>query len=234
MKPDDAWLTRETLLNRVRRQQDGESWREFVYYYRGYVYHIASGMGLNHHDTEEVVQDVMLNLWKKLPKFQYDSNKGRFRGWLCTVTANQVKLLWQNKSRDLDRLTPHEREEMTRYLRDLQTTPNQEMAEQKWVTYVLTLAWSRVQKEFGTNEKAAFEMLSKGMRADKVSGKLGIATSSVYVYKKRVTDRLKQEIVRLNVELDCFYREPPRHRRKIGSIANNRRRLSHYLGRIGS
>ena len=202
MKPDDVWLTRETLLNRVRRQYDEESWKEFVYYYRGYVYNIASRMGLNHHDTEDVVQDVMLKLWKKLPEFQYDSSKGRFRGWLCTVTANKVKLLWQQKSHDLDRLAPNEREEMTRYLQDMQTAPNQEMAEQEWITYVLAMAWGRVQKEFGAKEKAAFEMLSKGAGVDEVSGKLGIATSSVYVCKKRVTDRLKQEVARLNRELD--------------------------------
>jgi RNA polymerase sigma factor (sigma-70 family) len=202
VKPDESWVTRETLLNRVRRQYDEESWKEFVHYYRGYVYNIASRMGLNHHDAEEVVQDVMVKLWKKLPEFQYDSNKGRFRGWLCTVTANNVKLLWQSKSQKLDRLTPGEREELTTYLREIQAEPSDELAEQEWATYVITMAWDRVQREFGKNEKEAFEMLSKGAGVDEVSQKLGIATSSVYVYKKRVTDRLKQEVARLNRELD--------------------------------
>ncbi len=202
MEPEDLLLTRETLLHRVRRQYDEESWKEFVYYYRGYVYNIASRMGLNHHDAEEVVQDVMLKLWKRLPEFQYDSTKGRFRGWLCRVTANRVKLLWRQKSRDLDLLTAGEKEEMARYLQEIQTTPNQELAEKEWRSYILTLAWSRVRKEFGTNERLAFEMLSKGAGVDEVSKVLGIATSSVYVYKKRVADRLKQEIPRLNRELD--------------------------------
>jgi RNA polymerase sigma factor (sigma-70 family) len=202
VKPDESWVTRETLLNRVRRQYDEESWKEFVFYYRGYVYNIASRMGLNHHDAEEVGQDVMVKLWKKIPEFQYDSNKGRFRGWLCTVTANRVKQLWRTKSGDLDRLTPDEREELTSYLREIQTEPSDDLAEQEWATYVITMAWARVQREFGENEKAAFEMLSKGADVDEVSKQLGIAPSSVYVYKKRVVDRLKQEVVRLNRELD--------------------------------
>ncbi|MGH8046329.1 MAG: RNA polymerase sigma factor [Chthoniobacterales bacterium] len=202
MKPDESWVTRETLLNRVRRQHDEESWKEFVHYYRGYVYNIASRMGLKHHDAEEVVQDVMVKLWKKLPEFQYDSNKGRFRGWLCTVTANNVKLLWQKKSNDLDRLTPDEREDLTSYLHEIKTEPSHEMAEEEWASYVVKMAWDKVQREFGENEKAAFEMLSKGAGVDEISQSLGIASSSVYVYKKRVTDRLKQEVARLNRELD--------------------------------
>jgi DNA-binding NarL/FixJ family response regulator len=118
------------------------------------------------------------------------------------VTANNVRLLRQSKSQKLDRLTPDEREELTTYLREIQEEPSDELAEQEWATYVITMAWDRVKKEFGENEKAAFEMLSKGAGVDDVSQKLGIATSSVYVYKKRVTDRLKQEVARLNRELD--------------------------------
>jgi RNA polymerase sigma factor (sigma-70 family) len=202
MSADDAWLTRETLLQRVRRQYDQAAWEEFVHYYRRYVYNIASRMGLNHHDAEEVVQNVMVQLWKKLPEFEYDARKGRFRGWLCTVTGNEVKMLLRRKSRDLDRLTPDEKEELKSYLHEINESPSKELAEQEWVAYITNMAWNRVQAEFGANEKTAFEMISKGASVDEVSKKLEITTSSVYVYKKRVSDRLKQEIIRLNRELD--------------------------------
>jgi RNA polymerase sigma factor (sigma-70 family) len=202
VNPEDAQLTRETLLVRVRRQYDQAAWEEFVYFYRGYVFNIASRMGLRHHDAEEVVQDVMLQLWKALPEFQYDARKGRFRGWLCTVAANKARTLLQRKSRDVDRLPPSQQEELNSYLHEIRPTPSDELAEQEWVAYVTTLAWSRVQEEFGAKEKAAFEMLSKGAGVDEISSKLGIATSSVYVYKKRVSDRLKQEVARLNEQLD--------------------------------
>lgn len=201
MSAEDAWLTRETLLQRVRRQYDQVAWEEFVYYYRGYVYNIACRMGLSHHDAEEVVQTVMIQLWKKLPEFEYDSRKGRFRGWLCTVAGNEVKMLLRRKSRDIERMTPAEKEDLIQHLHKAET-PSQDQAEQEWVTYITTMAWNRVQEEFGANEKAAFEMVSKGAGVDEVSQKLGITTSSVYVYKKRVTDRLKQEIIRLNNDLD--------------------------------
>jgi len=202
LKVTDVQVTRETLLVRVRHQHDEAAWQEFVYYYQGFVFNIARRMGLNHHDAEEVVQTVMVQLWKKLPEFEYDSRKGRFRSWLCTVTANVVKTMIQRKSRDLDRLTPGEQEELASYLHEIKPTPSDELAEQEWMNYVITLAWKKVQEEFGANEKAAFEMVSQGMGVDEVSQRLGITTSSVYVYKKRVTDRLKLEVAQLNEVLD--------------------------------
>jgi RNA polymerase sigma factor (sigma-70 family) len=201
-KLHDVQVTRETLLMRVRKQYDEAAWQEFVHYYQGYVHNIALSMRLNHHDAEEVVQTVMVQLWKKLPEFEYDSRKGRFRGWLCTVTANVAKTMIQRKSRDLDRLQPHEQEGLAGYLHEIKATPSDDLAEKEWRSYIINLAWKRVQEEFGTNEKAAFEMVSQGVSVDEVSQKLGITPSSVYVYKKRVTDRLKLEVAQLNDALD--------------------------------
>src|ERR1700677_1765966 len=201
-KPHDVQVTRETLLVRVRKQYDEAALREFVYYYRGFVFNIARRMGLSHHDAEEVVQTVMIQLWEKLPEFEYDPRKGRFRGWLCTVTGNMSKTMIQRMSRDLDRLTPGEREELASYLHQIKPTPSDDLAEQEWMDYIITLAWKKVQEEFGANEKAAFEMVSQGVDVNEVSQRLGITTSSVYVYKKRVTDRLKLEVAQLNEMLD--------------------------------
>jgi RNA polymerase sigma factor (sigma-70 family) len=199
---NDAWVTRETLIKRVRRQRDEAAWEEFVYYYRGYVYNIARRMGLTHHDAEEIVQTVMVKLWKTLPEFEYDDRKGRFRGWLCTVTGNEVKMLLRSRTTKINRLTPDEQHEVRQYLHRVQPEPSTALAEREWVRYVSALAWQRVGPEFSANEKAAFERMSKGEDVEVVAKALGLAPSSVYVYKKRVTDRLRQEIVRLNNELD--------------------------------
>lgn len=201
-REQDAWVTRETLIKRVRRQRDQKAWEEFVYYYRGYVYNIARRMGLTHHDAEEIVQTVMLKLWKTLPDFEYDDRKGRFRGWLCTVTGNEVKMLLRSRATKMNRLTDDEKVELQHYLHRVQPEPNQAIADREWINYVSTLAWKRITEEFSDNEKTAFERLSKGDDVDVIAKDLQLAPSSVYVYKKRVSDRLRQEIVRLNNELD--------------------------------
>ncbi len=202
MPPQEDWLTRETLLRRVRRQHDQKAWEEFVHYYRAYVFGIARRMGLNHHDAEEIVQTVMVKCWEKLPEFEYDQRKGRFRGWLCTVAGNEVKMLLRRRSHGLDKLTPDKLAEMQDYLRQVDANPTEQLIEREWVTYITTLAWKRIQNDVGEKEKQAFEMISKGQSADAVAQALGLTVSSVYVYKKRVQDRLRDEIVELNNDLD--------------------------------
>jgi RNA polymerase sigma factor (sigma-70 family) len=159
-------------------------------------------MGLRHHDAQEVGQNVMLQLWKKLPEFEYDARKGRFRSWLCTVTSNEVRMLVRRRSHDMERLTDAEREDLSRAIEIAQTTPPEDLAEREWVNYVTTMAWNRVQDHLGEKEKAVFEMVSKGTPVEEVSSALGIAASSVYVYKKRVKDLLTKEIMALNKDLD--------------------------------
>ena len=73
------WNTRVTLLEKIRDRHDETSWEDFVYYYKQYIYVVVRGMNLNHHDAEEIVQMVLLKVWDKLPEFNYDSEKGRFR-----------------------------------------------------------------------------------------------------------------------------------------------------------
>ncbi len=200
--PGDALMTRETLLHRVRMRQNGPEWEEFVYYYRGYLYSIASHMGLNHHDAEDVVQDVMVQLWKKLPEFEYDSTRGRFRGWLYTVVANRVKTKFRDNSRNARHVSIGENEQPIDSFQDTKTLPMEKQAKEEWITYIVTIAWQRVQESLGEKERAAFEMTSKGTAVDEVAQKLGITASSVYVYKKRVSDRLKEEAAQLVKKLD--------------------------------
>ena len=88
---NSGWQTSETLLERVKNPDDEKSWEDFVYYYRPFIYSAIRGMNIAHHDAEEICQSVLLKAWKKLPEFEYNRGKGRFRGWLCHVTGNSVR-----------------------------------------------------------------------------------------------------------------------------------------------
>jgi RNA polymerase sigma factor (sigma-70 family) len=199
---DSQWMTRETLLERVKNRHDEDAWNDFVHYYGRYIYGIVRRMNLNHHDAEEVVQTVNLKLWQSLPDFQYDARKGRFRGWLCTVTKNEVKRLLRKRKAELARLEAHEQSRVAAYLERIQMPDINALAEEEWRAYIARLAWERVEDRFESNTKQAFEMVSKGRPVAAVAQDLGIAESSVYVYKKRVEDRLRSEIMQLNAALD--------------------------------
>ena len=71
---EENFHTRETLLEKIRNRHDEASWEDFVFYYRQYVYIIWRGMNVNHHDSEEIVQKVMMKACDKLPELEYDKN----------------------------------------------------------------------------------------------------------------------------------------------------------------
>jgi len=196
----DAPLTRVTLIQRLRVQQDAQSWQEFVTHYQGYIHRLARRMGVNHHDAEETVQDVCLNAWKALPTFAYDPARGRFRGWLWQVTANQVRARWRSRKREVA-LAQDENGSLDD-IPDPAEPATAKWAEEEWRAHVAAVAWRNVSGEFEARTRQAFEQLSKGVTPAVVAAELGLAPSSIYVYKKRIQDRLRQEIRRLNEVLD--------------------------------
>ena len=91
MTEESTYRTRVTLLQKLKDSHDDVAWADFAYYYRNYIYNIARRVGLGHDDSNEIVQLVLLKSWNKLGEFNYDSGKGRFRGWLCRVTGNVIR-----------------------------------------------------------------------------------------------------------------------------------------------
>ena len=201
MSDNSNWNTRRTMLLRLQDQYDDASWEEFVAYYRQYIYNIVRHMKLNHHDANEIVQLVIIKLWDKLPNFKYDEHKGKFRNWLHTVTANQVRDFIRKKGAALSYLPDPERKKESGYLNDITLPEIDAIAEREWKVYIANMAWKRLQKNFSETVCQAFKLMAELKDATAVAQQLQISESSVYVYKKRVQDRLHQEIARLNSEL---------------------------------
>lgn len=198
----EDWLTRATLIQRVRDQHDEKSWKEFVRHYDPYIYNILRRMHLNHHDAQDVAQTVNLKVWEKLPEFNYDTNKGRFRSWLCTVAVNEVRMFLRNQHRSDRGIDPAELERTGSWLRGADEPAIEKLATEEWISHVTSLAWKNVEDRIDPSARRAFELVSKGKKPDEVAAELGISVNSVYVYKKRAQDILRAEIVRLNRELD--------------------------------
>ena len=198
----DSLPTRESLLQRVCRAPDDASWEEFLNYYRDYLYGMARKTGLSHEDAEEVVQNVCVNILKALPQFEYDKDRGRFRSWLATIIANEARMLLRKRRGHLESMDRHRQESVRVYLSRCDPDIPGQIAEEEWRAYVTRLAWDKVRPHFSSHYLEAFEMLSKGVRAADVASQLGLNRSSVYVYRKRIEDRLREEVIRLNRELD--------------------------------
>ena len=197
MEPDDIYKTRVTLLEKLKDQHDDASWEDFVFYYKNFIYILCRRMNLNHHDSEEIVQKVLLVAWKKLPDFEYDE-KQNFRGWLCGVTKNCVKDFYRYVDRQNNKI---EKAANASVNKDDKLPDLERIAEEEWKAYIASMALDNIREKFADNVIEVFIKLSEGSSVSGVAQDLDLPPNTVSVYKKRVTTQLCKEIRRLNYDL---------------------------------
>ena len=75
----------DTLLIERLRQRDAEAFETLMERYGGVVYRLAHSITRNASDAEEVVQDVLLTVFRKIESFEARSSLGT---WIYRVTTN--------------------------------------------------------------------------------------------------------------------------------------------------
>jgi len=90
----DAWLptTSPTLLARLRHDPSNEAaWDEFIEHYGRHIYRWCRQWRLQDADAQDVAQEILLKLARKLRDFDYNPQSS-FRGWLKTV-AHRLRIM---------------------------------------------------------------------------------------------------------------------------------------------
>ncbi len=86
----NKYLTPVSLLYRLRDPKHIAAWEQFVELYTPLLFAWAKQLGHQESDCADIVQDVFMILWRKLPEFEYDA-KQSFHAWLKTVFLNQYR-----------------------------------------------------------------------------------------------------------------------------------------------
>src|SRR6185436_14645293 len=87
---DDSIPTRQSLLNRLKDFDDQESWKDFFDTYWKLLYSVALKAGLTDAEAQDVVQETIIAVAKKMPDFHYDPAAGSFKNWLLTITRRRM------------------------------------------------------------------------------------------------------------------------------------------------
>src|SRR5207244_5760333 len=91
----DSQATRWSLLARLKNWEDQQSWREFFDIYWKLIYSVAIKAGLSDAEAQDVVQDTLVSVAKKMPEFKCEPAAGSFKAWLLKLTRwrilNQLK-----------------------------------------------------------------------------------------------------------------------------------------------
>src|SRR5436190_8359181 len=90
MHPDELIPTRRSLLSRLKDWDDQDSWKEFFDTYWKLVYGVAVKSGLNDAEAQDVVQETVLSVARKMHQFKYDPATGSFKSWLLLITRRRI------------------------------------------------------------------------------------------------------------------------------------------------
>jgi RNA polymerase sigma-70 factor (ECF subfamily) len=209
--PDEFIPTRASLVSRLKDWEDQTSWREFFDTYWRLIYGAARKAGLTDAEAQDVVQETLLAVAKKMPGFIYDPAKDSFKGWLMQVTQWKVADQFRNRLAGVHasacpagpgEARPGERQHTLK--RELQRADPagfdlQAIWEDEWRTHLLHTALERVKRRV---EPGHYEMyylhVIKEQAAREVARALGVNVARVYLAKHRVGARLKQELKNLD------------------------------------
>ena len=192
-----AYKTRLTLMDRLKNSGDEKSWDEFHEVYRRFIYSIIRSMHIEAHLIDDLIQDVLLSVWKALPGFEYKPSKGRFSSWLATITINTVKSNQLKRSRQGARDNKASERQDEFDLGDLN-----QLIDREWAAFLTETAWGNVSKELSVSMKSCFEGVMQGKKIRDIAAVMNLPENTVSVYKKRVSVIMRREIHRLEDELN--------------------------------
>ncbi len=196
MEPSPS-RTSASLLGRLHRAPDDPAaWDEFVQRYGLKIYQWGRQWGLQDADAEDVTQNVLLEIARKMRTFTYDPARS-FRGWLKTLThAAWCHLLESRRRRPPGSGDKHIHELLeTIAARDQLVERLQEQYDHE----LLAEAEVRVRLRVDAPTWEAFRLLAiEGQSGAEAAAQLGMSVGTVFKCKSRVQKMLRDEVAKLD------------------------------------
>ena len=189
--------TRSSVLAAVKDTGDAAAWARFFDLYAGFVFAIARSKGLASEDADDIVQGVFSELVRRMPTFEYDRTKGKFRSYLLGLINWRV----------LDKLKADKREfELNAaYCEEKPAAPVTEAVfiDQEWQNAAFDEALRRLQEEVRPDHFAAFvESTVEGLDTETVMRLHGMTRDNIYQIRARFTAKLKALVATIRTEMD--------------------------------
>jgi RNA polymerase sigma-70 factor, ECF subfamily len=199
--PASETATRSSLFLRLNKSDPAPrevAWRQFYDRYAPVILGYARQKGATPQRAEEIVQDVIGGFFQASPRFVYDPERGRFRGYLKTCVGRALaKLKRATSGRD-----PQPVEELDA---PDERADDDELWNRLWQQQLLRRAVELARQHYTHKGKLstflAFEQnVLNGVPASETAEKLGVNVGSVHTAKLRVTEKLREIRAALEAE----------------------------------
>lgn len=203
----DSLPTRTSLLHRLRDLGDSDSWRAFFETYWRLIYNVARKSGLSDDAAQEVVQETVIAVARKMPEFQYDPVNGSFKHWLLLITRRRI----QDQLRRLYRSMPMTKTRAEEAACMVESVPSADPApdaafdaawEQEWRENLFQAALARVRQRANPKHYQAFDgCVLQELPVREVGRMLGLNAAQVYLAKHRISAAVKRAAAEIEIEL---------------------------------
>ena len=176
-KTDSSLPTRRSLIGRLRNRQDDDSWRDFFQTYWKLIYGFAIRCGCSDAEAEEVVQETVISISRKMPEYRYDSTVCSFKGWLMHVTNWRVidQLRKRRTGKEMPLSLDASAANLIEQMASSAPSELETLWEQEWQKNLIDAAMERVKRKVNAEHYQIFYLLLvKGRSPRKVASMLKI------------------------------------------------------------
>jgi RNA polymerase sigma-70 factor (ECF subfamily) len=183
-----------SLLERLGRAEGrGADWDRLVAVYAPLLRSWLCRYPLQGADVDDLVQDVLAVLVRKLASFRHGGQHGAFRAWLRSILAYEVRGFYRRRQGQPLAVDPHADDGP---LADLEDGASE--LSRRWDAehdqHVVARLLDLIKPEFTATTWQAFERSALHNRpADEVGAELGLTANAVWIARSRVMRRLRQE-----------------------------------------
>ena len=203
--PDVRIPTRRSLLTRLKNWDDQEGWREFFDTYWNLIYGVAIKAGLGDAEAQDVVQETVIAVAKKMQDFHYDPSIGTFKSWLLHTTRWKIADQFRKRLRP-EQARTRQPDEGTRTatvnrIPDPSGLELEAVWDQEWEQNLMEVALQRVKRQVTARQFQIFDLyVLKEWPVGKVARSLGVSMGQVYLAKHRIAHLVKKAVRNLQAE----------------------------------
>lgn len=182
-----------SLLDRLKTDAGAPDWRRFTEVYEPLMRGWLRRRNLPEQDVDDLVQNVLAVVVRRLQDFDHNGRVGAFRTWLRGITARCLQEHWRSNRQQAGAAGGSDMQELIAQLED----PASELScqwDDEHDRHVVRRLLELLRDEFEPRTWAAFQrFVVDGIPAADVARELGVTPNVVWIAKSRVLARLKQE-----------------------------------------
>ncbi len=198
MRTSGLLATRRSLVDRLENWEDRKHWQEFFDTYWKLIYSAARKSGLTDAEAQEVVQETVITVAKKVGQLHYDPAVGSFKGWLLHITRWRIADQFRKREPGQNRRPRSQDDRQTATIErvpDAAAIDLDAVWETEWQENLFAAAIARVKKKVAPKQFQIFDCyVRKEWPAQKVAAELRVNVGQVYLARHRVSALLKKEI----------------------------------------